>query len=72
MWCRGGEVLEGEGGAQLELSSLSLEQAANYTCAAVNTAGLGEAEAFQLEIYGMSMDQITMKTPNHKCRLYWC
>ncbi len=62
-------MLEGEGGAQLELSSLSLEQAANYTCAAVNTAGPGEAEAFQLEIYGMSMEQITKKTPN---RLYWC
>ncbi len=65
-------MLEGEGGAQLELSSLSQEQAANYTCAAVNTAGLGEAEAFQLEIYGMSMEQITIKTPNRKCRLYWC
>jgi hypothetical protein len=65
-------VVEGEGGAQLELSSLSLEQAANYTCAAVNTAGLGEAEAFHLEIYGMSTDQITMKTPSPKCRLYYC
>jgi hypothetical protein len=69
---RGGEVVEGEGGAQLELSSLSQEQAANYTCAAVNTAGLGDAEAFHLEIYGMSMDQITIKTPNPKRRLYWC
>ncbi len=64
-------MLEGEGGAQLELSSLSLDQAANYTCAAVNTAGLGEAEAFQLEIYGMSTDQITIKTLNRKCRLHW-
>ncbi len=60
-------MVEGEGGAQLELSSLSLEQAANYTCAAVNTAGLGEGEVFQLEIYGMSMDQITIKALNHKC-----
>ncbi len=59
-------MVEGEGGAQLELSSLSQEQAANYTCAAVNTAGMGEAEAFQLEIYGMSRDQITIKTPNPK------
>jgi hypothetical protein len=67
MCCRGGEVVEGEGGAQLELSSLSLDQAANYTCAAVNTAGPGESEAFQLEIYGIkSMDQITIKTPNPK------
>ncbi len=65
--------MEGEGGAQLELSSLSLEQAANYTCAAVNTAGQGEAEAFQLEIYGMSMDQITIQRHlTLKCRLYWC
>ncbi len=53
-------MVEGEGGAQLELSSLSLEQAGNYTCAAVNTAGLGESEAFQLEIYGMSMESMLL------------
>ncbi len=46
--------MEAEGGAQLELSNLSQEQAGNYTCAAVNTAGMGETEAFQLEIYGIS------------------
>ena len=52
MFGRAGEVLDEETSPQLEMASLSLDLTVNYTCSAVNLAGAGGGEDFQLEIFG--------------------
>ncbi len=34
--------------------------------------GGAPTQLLQLQVYGLPMDQISIKTPNPKCRLYWC